>query len=540
MGAVSKKTLLRQASILGVASILVRAIGLLYRIPLSRMIGDLGNSYYGIAFNIYSILLLLSGYSIPVAISKISSAYIAQHQYRNAQETFRVSLLFMGLFGALLSIALYGFAPYLLPVEAKPAVYALRALAPTLFFSGFVGVFQGYFQSRNNTLPTASAQILEQLVNALTSIFFAFALTRGIVHNDVQRASLGALGGTIGTLCGVITALIILVYIYHLNQPIFLRQEKRDRSRHYDDKKTIFRNLTLLLLPIIFSTVIYNVCMLIDQYLYYLISDFRKLDPMSVGVNFGIYVGKVIPITNIPSALAYSVSVATLPLISAAYTRRNRRELFQRIHDGINFSMLIAFPAMVGLFVLADPIMQLLFSGTPKLGTYALMLLSFNILTITHSTVLSGTLQGMGKPKLALQAGICAIVVNVLILTPLLLFTNLGVYAIILSVIPHSLTMSIVCMHHIKRLTGFRPNPFRSFVLPGCAATIMGIITFFVYHLSHLILRLKFLALLITIPTAIICYATLILTLGIIRKQEFIFLPGGRHLIRILHMIRLI
>ncbi|MDO5695568.1 MAG: polysaccharide biosynthesis protein [Eubacteriales bacterium] len=537
MSSSNKGSLMRQASILAFAGIVVRAIGLLYRIPLSRIIGDLGNSYYGIAFNIYSMLLLLSGYSIPVAVSKITSGYLAQQQHRNAHKVFQVSMLFITVFGGLLALLLYAFAPLILPEDGAPAVYALRALAPTLFISGFIGVLQGYFQSRNNTLPTATAQILEQVVNAVTSIFFAFVLTRAVIDDRVETASLGALGGTLGTLCGVITAGAVLYFIYKLNQPYFQRQMRRDRTRIDVSHRTIFRQVFYLLLPVVLSTFIYNVVGILDQYIYYGIMSRKGWDAIQIGVDYGIYVGKVIPVANVPSALAYSVSVAALPLISAAYARKNKRELHYRINEGVNFAMLIAFPAAVGMFVLAGPIMNLLFSGTPPIGRGLLMIVSVNIVTMSYSTVLSGALQGIGKPKLALYAGIIAIGVNVVIIIPLLALTNLGVYGIVAAIIPHALVMGYISYRFLRRYTGFRQRFMRPVILPLIASSLMGLMTFAVYHIAKFIFRFNFPALLIAVASGIVIYLVLILKMNIVNLKDVRTLPGGRYFLRLLKRV---
>ena len=252
----TKNSILKQAAILGIASIIVRAIGLLYRIPLSNIIGDLGNSYYGVAFNIYTILLLMSGYSIPTAVSKIISSYNALGEYRNAHKSFITSLVFIGIFGGILSISLYIFSPYFLPSGSEEALFALRSLSPTLFISGFIGVFQGYFQARRNTLPTALAQILEQVANAVASIFFAFILTRSVVGDNIKTASLGALGGTLGTLTGVIVSITILYLVYRLNSGKLYNLLRKDKSGVTSSYKSITLVLIALIVPIIFSTII--------------------------------------------------------------------------------------------------------------------------------------------------------------------------------------------------------------------------------------------------------------------------------------------
>lgn len=535
-----KNSILKQAAILGIASIIVRAIGLLYRIPLSKIIGDLGNSYYGVAFNIYTILLLMSGYSIPTAVSKVISGYTAIGMYRNARRAFLVSLIFIGVFGGILSTILYICSPIFLPSGSDNALFALRSLAPTLFISGFIGVFQGYFQARRNTLPTALAQILEQVANALASIFFAFILTRSVSGDEVATASLGALGGTLGTLTGVIVSITILYYVYRLQRPGIYRELRRDRTNSVYSYKIISLALIALIVPIIFSTIVTNIVGIIDQYLYYGISGYRNKDMVDISVKYGIYIGKYIPLANLPSALAYSVSVAVLPTISAALARKNRREVHYRINESITLTMLFCMPAAVGLFVLAKPIMDFLFSGTPSVGYMCLKLGAIIIVITGYTTVLSGVLQGLGKPMITLASGFVSIVVNIFILVPLLFLTNLDVYAIIFAIIPSMVAMGVYLYIKVCKITGFRQQFVRTFIMPAIAAVLMGAFTWVVYFIIHTILRFNFIALLLTIPTAAIFYCIIILKMNFINVMQLRMLPLGKLFLRLLRKFNMI
>lgn len=538
--AIQRRSILKQAAILGIASIIVRAIGLLYRIPLSNIIGDLGNSYYGVAFNIYTILLLISGYSIPIAVSKIISGYIAVGQYKNARKSFILALIFIGCFGGFLSIVLYIFSPLFLPEGSANAIYALRCLSPTLFISGFIGVFQGYFQARRNTFPTAFAQILEQVANAVTSIFFAFILTRSSLEDEVNTATFGALGGTLGTLCGVIVSICILYYIYKLNFPRTVKELRKDKSLYTESYSTLTKILIVLIVPIIFSTIVTNFIGIINQYIYYGISSFKGLDMIDIGIKYGIYVGKVIPLSNVPSAVAYSVAVATLPTISAALARRNRREIHYRINESITLTMLFCAPASIGMFVLAKPIMDLLFSGTSSIGYINLRLCAIVILIVGYNTVLTSIIQGLGKPMITLFAGLASILANILVIVPQLLFTKIDIYAITTSAIVAHIVIAIISYRYIKSITRFKQNFIRTFFCPMFAALTMGITTFISYHLLHFLLRFNLIALLITIPLSIIIYGIIIIKLNFVNTRQLKSITIGRYFLRFLRKLNLI
>lgn len=161
-----------QGGILAVAGIISRIIGLLYRIPLQKTIGDSGMGYYSAAFQIYSIMLIISSYSLPVAVSKLMAARLARGQYKNAGKLFQVSLLFACITGgATMLIVLFGADVMACNIMSLPrSAIALRVLAPTLLVVALMGVMRGYFQGTGTMLPTANSQLVEQIVNAIVSV----------------------------------------------------------------------------------------------------------------------------------------------------------------------------------------------------------------------------------------------------------------------------------------------------------------------------------------------------------------------------------
>ena len=175
-----KKGLLFQAGILAAAGMISRVIGLLYGSPLAAIIGDEGNGYYGAAYAIYTIILLISSYSIPSAMSKIISQRLAVKEYRNAHKIFKCALIYVTIVGAIGSLFLALGANFL---ATGRAATVLRVFAPTIFVFGYLGVLRGYFQAHRTMIPTSISQLIEQVFNAIVSISAALILT-GIAGND--------------------------------------------------------------------------------------------------------------------------------------------------------------------------------------------------------------------------------------------------------------------------------------------------------------------------------------------------------------------
>ena len=223
MGSAKKDSnFLVQGSILAAASIVSRIIGLLYRLPMTDIIGDTGNNYYSCAFEIYNIMLIISSYSLPLAVSKLVSARVAKGEYTASYQIFKGALAFAAISGTLVALIVFFGAEFFTNLLQTPlSIYALQILAPVLIVVALLGVLRGFFQGMGNMVPTAISQIFEQIVNAVISVFAAFELgVYGMsvyksVHmtESTAKASFGAMGGTMGTLSGAIAALIVMAII---------------------------------------------------------------------------------------------------------------------------------------------------------------------------------------------------------------------------------------------------------------------------------------------------------------------------------------
>ena len=203
---------LMQGIILAAAGIITRLIGIAYRIPVNNILGDEGQGFYGCAFSIYNIALLLTSYSLPLAVSKLVSARVSKKEYKNAMRIFKGALLFAIIVGAVVGIIVFVGAEFIAGeiMSLKLSAYALRVLAPGLFIVAVMGVVRGFFQGMGTMVPTALSQIVEQIVNAIVSIIGASYLlemgkkVKEAKENTSVPYAYGAAGGTLGTVSGAL------------------------------------------------------------------------------------------------------------------------------------------------------------------------------------------------------------------------------------------------------------------------------------------------------------------------------------------------
>ena len=223
-------TLMKNASFLMIAALISKIIGMLYKSPLSATLGSQSFAMFQYAQNAYFILLMIASFSIPQAVSKIMAEKIAFKRYRDAQKVFHCSLLYAVVAGGAVALFCVFGASIMVPEKMAGARLALQMLAPTIFLSGILGVFRGYFQAYRNMMPTSLSQIIEQIFVAVFALLMSstmISIHEGQTEAVVQRWA--AAGATMGTGAGVFSALLFMLLVYFLNRKLIRRRIERDR-----------------------------------------------------------------------------------------------------------------------------------------------------------------------------------------------------------------------------------------------------------------------------------------------------------------------
>ncbi len=537
-----------QGSILAIASIVVRIIGIAYRIPMINIIGDEGMGYYGTAFNVYNIALLLSSYSLPLAVSKMVSARLANKQYRNADRIFRAALGYATVVGAITAAVIWFGADFFASkVFFMPyASFALKTLAPTVWIMAYLGVFRGYFQGRGTMVPTACSQVFEQIINAIVSVaagsyLFNEALKVEILKNEIGTGysnAWGAAGGTIGTGSGAFTALLFLLLLFAGYRKTTARQIKKDRSGNLESYGEITKVLFFTVVPVIVSSAIYNVNSVIDNGL--LAANFANLGrEAQFAADWGVYTGKYHLLINVPMAVSNALSSSLIPSVSRAVAEGDRKKVRARIAAAIRFSMLIAIPSTVGLTVLAGPINNLLFSGDNSLAIQMTLYGSAAVVFYSLSTVTNAILQGTDKMHLPIIHALIALVLHIGVLEVMALVMDLGIYSMVYANIAFALIMCALNHWAIRRTIGYRQEIKKTFVIPTISAAVMGVCTFGVYKMIYMLLKSNAIATLLSILAAVAVYGVLLIKLKCLNEEELRQMPAGTRLLGIFKKVHL-
>lgn len=532
---------LKQAGILAAAGIICRIIGILYRSPLTSIIGDEGNGYYTSAYNIYTIILLLSSYSIPSAISKIISAKLALKEYRNAHKIFHCALIYVCVIGG--AASLFTFFGAGLFLEGEAAI-VLKVFSPTIFLSGFAGVLRGYFQAHGSMIQTSFSQIVEQILNAVISIYAAHILIgMAVSKSSTTKAIYGAAGSALGTGSGVVVALLFMLAVYALNRKMLHKRMRKDRHRYTDSYRDILRGMLGTVTPIILSTFIYNFSTSFNQTVYSKVMIyFKGMSVAETATAYGVFAGKAMVIINIPIALAASLSSAMIPTISKSSALGERVTAQKKAENAMWTTMLIAIPAAIGMIALAKPIMQLLFpqKDTLELAAKLLAMIAVTVVFYSLSTLSNGILQGIGKVNLPVRNAAIALAVQTLLLIVLLIFTELDLYALVICLIVYSFMMCVLNSISMRRYIGVKENMKTMFFLPLAAACVMGLCAKGAYMILQIFVNSNVVCLVPSIMISVIVYVIIILKIGAVDKEQLLGFPKGKRIVEIVERCHLL
>ncbi len=522
---------LKQGSILAVASILVRMIGLLYRIPMANIIGSEGNGIYSSAFEIYNILLIISSYGMPMAVSKMVSAKCVEKKYKEAYHIFRCSMIFSLCTGGAAALFVFFGADWLEKNFFKSfygIAIPLRILAPTIFVVAIMGTLRGLFQGRKTMMPTAISQIFEQIVNAVVSVAAAFFLMRA--HSASEKFSAwGAAGGTLGTSMGAMMALIFLVFVYLLYRPVMKKQQRRDRV---SEEMTVTETYKLILwtaIPIILSQTVYQLSGIIDVSLINWVLLGKGISGTQISTWQGIYSTQYRTLVSVPIAVSTAIASSMVPSLVASYIGKDKHAVHRKVNLAVKFNMIIAFPSAVGMAVLAVPIIHSIYPAMEyKTGSMMMIIGSSCIIFYALSTVTSGVLQSIDQMRLPVFHSLISLIVHIILVWLLMRFTGLGVYALVIGNVTYPLLVCVLNGYSVSAHLGFKQEVTKCFCVPFLSSVIMGVLTFAVFKLFHAVSGSNVISLLPALAVAVVSYFILVLKLKGLTRDELYEFPFGR------------
>lgn len=525
----SGKHIIKQGTILAAASVISRIIGMLYRSPMAAVIGDKGNGLYSFAFEIYSIALILSSYSMPLAASKLLSARFAKKEYKNADKIYKFAYIFAAVSGMVMALILFFGAGTIERLSGHEGLaLPLKVLAPTVFVVALAGTTRGFFQSRNTMMPTAVSQLAEQIINAIVSIVAAVILVR-FAANEFDKARYGAAGGTIGTLFGALSSLMFLIFLFVIYKPRMRKHLSHDKVGVTVSNEEVLKLIVATIVPVILSQTVYQSIGVVDGFMFgnlYKGSDSTAL--------YGIYSSKYRLMVNVPNAISSALASSMIPSLVSLYTLKNFVEFRARLKTSVKFNMIIAFPCAFGISALSEMIMKLLFPTTDTvISGRMLMYGSIAVLFYALSTVTNAALQGMDRMRLPVRHAAISLLIHIPLMVILLKFTKLGAHALVIGNIIYPLIVCALNWVSVARYANYRQEVKTTFIIPLLASSVMWIETFCLSRLMAKVLPVNYitnaLITIICIVNACLVYFIMLFVLkGVTREELKEFPMGGR------------
>ncbi|NCB93244.1 MAG: polysaccharide biosynthesis protein [Clostridia bacterium] len=532
-------TLVKNASFLMMATLISRIIGLLYKSPLGMVLGNVGLGYSGYANNVYVILLLISSYSIPMAVSKVVSERLALKQYKNAQKVFQGALLYAACVGGLAALVAFFLGKYLLPSNQQEALLALRLLAPTIFLSAILGVMRGFFQAHSTMLPTAMSQILEQIANAIVSIGAAWLFIKSFSVDDKTKAIYGAAGSSMGTTAGVIVGLIFMCIVYAINRKSINRKIRHDHHEKEETLGEVFKIIFVIVTPIIFNTFLYNASSYLDSKIFSDVLALKKVAAETVSGQWGEYSNYYITLINIPLALSSATSSAMMPEIASRYITKDYVSANKKINEGISLTMFLCIPAAVGLTVLAFPISKVLFPASSALSGQLLAFGAITVIFSALSTITNGVLQAIGQAKIPLRNAAISLVLNVITVAVCSWFLpGIGVFSVLISSLVFAVAMCLLNALSLKKYLNHKNDFKNGYGKPLIAAAGMGVAAWCVYYGLYLVLPIRIVCLALALVIAVLVYMILFVLVSKTTEAEMRKFPMGNYIVKVLRIIK--
>lgn len=507
---------LKGTMILTISSIIVKVIGSLNWIILSRVLGGEGIGLYQMGFPIYLMAITVSSAGVPVAISIITSEKLANKDYRGAKRVFNVSLRLLLVSGLIFSSALLFGADFLINqhiIRDARAYYSIIALAPAVFFVTFLASFRGYLQGWQIMTPTATSEVVEQLVRVITMLVFAdLFMPYGLAY--------AAGGASMGAGAGAFCALLVLMWFYRrLKRRLHAEIEAQDDSIPQESASHIIKRLLKLALPVSLTSLMLPIGANLDLLIVPQRLEVAGFDVRHATELFGYLTGMAVPLVNLATIFTAAMTISLVPSISESKALEHFDAIRDKIRLAFRVAMIITFPCFMGLFFLAEKVAALIYNAPGAAG--AIQTMSVGILFLGMHQISTGILQGLGKTAIPVINMILACVVKVVMSWWLTAVPFLGIKGASMATVADFAVAAIINMGFIYKYTGFTFS-IGSLLKPFFAAGMMGAVIYAVLSVTE---QLGMWCVLFAMVAAVPSYAVALMAFGGLTKEDLENIP---------------
>ena len=527
--------------VLTISNLLIKAIGLLFKIPMNHIVGDTGMGYYSHAYTLYTCFFMIATNGLPVALAMMLSESRSKGQIRQAKKIFRIALMLFVVVGFIgMCIMLIGAQAYSEHIlHADVTVYCIMAIAPTLFFISIASAYRGYFQGYQQMLPTAVSQLIESLCKLFLGIVLAtYALRQGYAIYIV--AAYAAIGLTVGAALGM-----AFLWFYKLlfNEAKYNAEflEQTAESDYIESSRTILKRLAVIAIPITISSSVMSITNLFDAVLVERILQAIGMTEEAATTVYGNYTSLAVPMFNMPPYLIYPISYSIIPILTMARGSGDQERANRIMESSLRVAVLIGLPCALGMATMSKPILSLFYKAQSVDMAWSLLtLLAPSTFFVCMLSVTNAILQANGFERKPLYSMLAGAVVK--IVSNYFLLYAVGMYGTPISTFLCYLTATAMNLYFVARNVGVMPKIGRVFVKPLIASVLCSVAALGCYVLlTGPVAMSGRLPTLLSIFAAVVVYVPLIFLLRAVTADDILLLPKGAKILSVLkrfHLVR--
>ncbi len=566
---------LQGALILAGANFLVKIIGALFKVPLYNLIGEDGSGIFNVAYQIYTFMFIIATAGFPIAVSKMVAESIARGDEYDARRIFQTATFLLGIIGIIGSTVLYTFAETLANFLGNgDSALGIKVIAPGVFFVSLVSAYRGYFQGKQNMFPTAGSEVVEAGGKLLIGIAAAAAImsVRATSHipgasfpenifTSHERTVYSATGAIFGVTAGTFLALVLMLIIYSSKE----RKIKTVPSKEIRPRKDILGNLVKIAIPITIGASVSSLTSLVDlatimnrlvvnpdvfdsyAHLFAEGTEFARkaveegwegitLLQKKANSLYGVYTGQAQTMFNLPLTIVVGLSMSIVPAISTALAEKNFKDAQTMTRSVLKITSIFALPCAVGFFVLAEPILRILYSDAN--GYMLLGKLAFAVPFVALVSVSNSVLQSYGKVYYPvfnmLIGGVVKVLMNYTLIpvwgidaAPLATTACYGIIAV----------LNFFCIMYKLKV---KINPFDMILRPLCASVVMGAIVAVLYRGISGVIPFSRIVTIAAIGLGAIVYLVAVLLVKALDKDDVLNLPKGEKIAALMTKYKLL
>ena len=576
----STKMFVNGVLILTISNLIVKAIGLLFKIPLHDILGDIGMGYFNAAYTIYTTFFMISTAGLPVAISYMVSSSRAAGNFKQVKKIMRIAFITFFIIGTVGTCALFFGADFFATDVSKipESKYCIMAIAPTLFFVCLTSAFRGYFQGHQVMWPTAVSQLLESLGKLIIGILLAkWSIARG--DSLEVTAAWTIFGLTIGVLCGM--GFIWITKLLYNTQKINAEYAvENGDALEVRSTKSLLKELVVMAIPVTLSSSVMSIANLID--LTVISRQLQAIGFTSKGASalYGNYTTLAVPMFNLIPVLVYPIGYSLVPMISAMLVKKEDPN--RVMTSSLKTAAILSMPCTVGMAVLAKPILQLIYGSKSLIANYnavlvdptstaeeiaeitevlgdtkymgmlsdttssadlaapLLSILAISSFLVCMLAITNSILQANKRPYLPLVSMLIGAAAKILASFLLIGNPNVGIYGAPISTDICYIIVVICNFYFCAKYAKFRPSVRKVFLKPLIAAALCGVGAAGSYALLEKLIGYSRINAIFAIAVAAVIYIVCVLVFGALEREDFEFVPMGKTLLKVLDKLHLV